>query len=454
MKFIQLTGITLFCLALWGCATQPANLDAIAQDSVADRAQWGSEQTAQSSLADSLLALFNDDALNQLVIKSQQHNLSLLQQKARTDAVLFTLTQAQAENLPEVSANVSSQRQKTANSGPTNSHSLALDVSWEWDIWGGLHAESKQALADLQASQLSYQALQDSIAAQTMQAYINAISQTQLAGLSEKNYLSLEKTLMVVSRQYLDGSVDLSDLTQARQNLANADASRISSQLAQRNAIRTLQLLIGDYPDGEALATYHLPKLLAAPKAGVPADVLARRPDVQAAWHEVESVGWGVAVARADRFPKITLTGQVGQSASALKDLLNGDLIWSLASSVGYNLFDGGSLKAKEEQSLSLAEAQYYSYLDTVMTALNEVETALDSEHSQYQQEQAQHQAVAQARLLLANAEQDYRAGLLDITDWLSFQRSLFTAQSALIETRNQRLQNRISLGLALGLGV
>lgn len=454
MKIKKATGITLFCLVLWGCATQPANFDTTAQHSPTERDQWRSEQLTHSTLVDSLLELFNDDAMSQLVKQSQQHNLSLLEQKSRTDAVYSMLDQAQAEQLPEVSSNLNSGRQKTINNNPTNSHSLTLDVSWELDVWGGIDAANELAMADLQTSQATYYALQSSIAAQTMQAYIDAISQAQQALLSEQNYLSLKKTLSVVNRQYVDGSVDLSDLTQARQNLANADASRISSQLAQRNAVRTLQLLAGDYPDGEALATRHLPELLAAPKADVPAEVLARRPDVQAAWHAVESAGWGVAVARAERLPKITLTGQLGHSASALRDLLNGDLIWSLASSLGYSLFDGGSLKAKEEQSRHLAQAEYYSYLDTVMTALNEVETTLDSEQSKYKQEQAQHQAVEQSKLLLANAEQDYRAGLLDITEWLSFQRSLFTAQSELVETRNQRLQNRISLGLALGLGV
>lgn len=454
MKVNKLISITLSCLALWGCATQQASLNTTVPHPLNDHDQWRSEQLTQSSLIDSLLALFNDEAMSQLVKQSQTHNLPLLEQKARTEAVFYALNQAQAGQLPEASTSLSSERKKTIDNEATNSHSLTLDVSWELDVWGGLNAASELAMADLQASQATYQALQNSIAAQTMQAYVDAISQAQQAWLSEQNYLSLKKTLSVVNRQYVDGNVDLSDLTQARQNLANADANRISSQLAQRNAVRTLQLLAGNYPDGEALATRHLPELLAAPKADVPAEVLARRPDVQAAWHAVESAGWGVAVARAERFPQITLTGQLGQSASALRDVLSGDLIWSLASSLGYSLFDGGSLKAKEEQSRQLAEAEYYSYLDTVMTALNEVETALDSEQSKYEQEQAHHQAVEQSKLLLANAEQDYRAGLLDITEWLSFQRSVFTAQSELVETRNQRLQNRISLGLALGLGV
>lgn len=454
MKVTQLIGLILLYFSLWGCAMQPAHFEEMADDNISHRQQWSAEQDTDLSLADSLLALFNDDELNQLVKQSQQYNLSLLQQKSRTDAVLAALTQVEAEELPVLSANVNSSRQKTINSGPSTNHSLSLDASWELDVWGGNHAASQQAMEDVRSSQASYQALKDSIAAQTMQAYVDAVSQAQQTMLSEQNTLSLEKTLIVVNREYLDGSVALSDLVQARQNLASAEASHISTQLAQRNAVRTLQQLLGSYPDGDTLATRELPELLAPPKADLPANVLARRPDIQAAWHNVESTAWGVAVARADRLPTITLTGQLGQSASALKDLLSGDLIWSLASSVGYSLFDHSSLKAKETQSQRLAAAEYYAYLDTVMTALSEVETTLDSEQSQYQQEQAQDRAVQEAKLLLTNAEQDYREGLIDITDWLSYQRSYFTAKATLVEIRNQRLQNRISLGLALGLGV
>uniref|UniRef100_UPI00356692D1 TolC family protein n=1 Tax=Neptunomonas sp. TaxID=1971898 RepID=UPI00356692D1 len=305
-----------------------------------------------------------------------------------------------------------------------------------------------------QASRATYQSLQDSIAAQTMQAYIDAVSQSQLAALSDDKYLSFEKTLNVVMSQYQVGTADLDELTEARQNLASATASRVESQLQQRNAVRSLQILAGNYPDGLDLVGTRLPIMLRPPDAELPADILARRPDVQSAWYSVQSASSTVAAKEAAQLPNISLTTELGNSTDALKNLLSGNTLWSLAASIGYTLFDAGSLKAQVAESQNLAEQNYYQYLETVLTALNEVETALDTERTYYAYEIAQREVITQAHLLLANAEQDYRDGLIDITDWLTYQRSYFNEQSTLINTVNQRLQNRVSLGLALGLGV
>ncbi len=440
-------------ILLAGCTATAPTYEQFPQGSLPLKENWVTPQTSPVTLTHSLMALFNDDTMNQLIEQSQQRNLSLLQQKSATEAVAATLTQADATLLPEISSNIGSQRQENGNT-ITENHNLTLDASWELDLWGRLGAERDVATSNFEASKATYQALRDSIAAQTMQAYLDAVSQSQQAALSVEKYLSFEKTLNVVTSQYQVGIADLEELTEARQNLSSAEANRIESQLQQRNAIRSLQILIGSYPDGLDLVGTTLPALLTPPNADVPASTLARRPDVTAAWYSVQSSASNVAAKEAARLPNISLTSQLGNSSDALKNLLSGNTVWSLAASIGYTLFDSGSLKAQVTESQSLAEQDYYKYLETVLTALNEVETALDTERSYYAHEIAQREVVAQARLLLANAEQNYRDGLIDITDWLTYQRSYFNEKSTLIDTVNQRLQNRVSLGLALGLGI
>lgn len=438
---------------LTGCATTPPPFEPIPTDSLPLKAQWAIEQASTATLTDSLLALFNDASLTQLVKQSQQRNLSLLQQKSATAAVASKVIQANGALFPEVSANHSSSRQDTGSS-LSESHGLTLDVSWEVDLWGRRHAESEAAHSDLNTAQLTYRSLQDSIAAQTMQAYIDTVSQSQLAALSDEKHLSFEKTLSVVMSQYQVGTADLDELTEARQNLASAAASRINTKLQQRNTIRALQVLIGAYPDGINWVGTELPAMMPAPDAEVPANMLARRPDVRAAWFSVQSAAWSVSAKEAAQLPSLSLTSALGGSSESLKDLLTGNTVWNLAASIGYTLFDSGVLKAQAAESRSLAEQSYYQYLETVITALSEVETALDTEQTYYEYEVAQREVVAHARLLLANAEQDYRDGLIDITDWLTYQRNYFNEQSTLIDTVNRRLQNRVSLGLALGLSV
>lgn len=455
MKLTFLTGPVVIgsAIILAGCTATAPTFEQFPQENLLLKETWISPQEPTVTLTNSLLALFNDAAMTQLVEQSQQRNLSLLQQKSATAAVASTVIQANAALLPEVSSSLSSNRQESG-SAISESHSLTLDASWELDLWGRWAAERDAVTTDFQASRATYQSLQDSIAAQTMQAYIDAVSQSQLAALSDDKYLSFEKTLNVVMSQYQVGTADLDELTEARQNLASATASRVESQLQQRNAVRSLQILAGNYPDGLDLVGTRLPIMLRPPDAELPADILARRPDVQSAWYSVQSASSTVAAKEAAQLPNISLTTELGNSTDALKNLLSGNTLWSLAASIGYTLFDAGSLKAQVAESQNLAEQNYYQYLETVLTALNEVETALDTERTYYAYEIAQREVITQAHLLLANAEQDYRDGLIDITDWLTYQRSYFNEQSTLINTVNQRLQNRVSLGLALGLGV
>ena len=448
---LSLPVIITCCVLLQACSNKP--IEQVKDDWVNVQSSWSQSQGADATLTSTLLALFDDAVMKSLVQQSQQKNLTLRQQEAATQSLAATVIQANGAFIPNVSTNLNSSRQE--NGGIiSQSNSLSLDVSWEVDIWGKLANQLDSAQSSYQASKLTYQALKDSIAAQTMQAYIDAVSQAQLAKLSNEKQQSFEKTLNVVQYQFTAGTADLSELTQARQNLSSAQADFILADLSQRNAQRTLQVLVGDYPSALNLADNQLPKALTPPNAQVPAQVLARRPDVQSSWWSLQSRYSDVSAAKAARLPNINITTQLGESSSAFKDLLSGDLFWNLAASIGYTLFDSGALEAQVASAQSLREQSYYQYLETVLNALEEVESALDSETSYYEHEIKQTEVVKHANILLTTAEQDYRDGLLDITDWLTYQRSYFNEQSTLIGTVNQRLKNRVSLGLALGLGV
>lgn len=455
MTFLTRSAFFGVLIGLTGCATMAPEFDRLPQDSFLVGDSWVSAHTALTTetLTDGLLDLFDDDALRQFVENSQQRNLALLQQKSATAAVAARVTQANSTLYPNANLTIDSDRQGAAGM-TSESHNLSIDVSWELDLWGRWRAELNAVVSDYEAAKSNYQFVKDDIAAQTMLAYIDAVSQSQLAALSDEKYLSFDKTMHVVLSKYQTGTTDLDALTESRQNLASANVERFEFKLSQRNAMRSLQVLAGQYPDGVDLVGTTLPALMPPPRVELPAEVLAKRPDVKAAWLSVQSAASTVAAKEAAQLPNISLTTSLGKSSDALKNLLTGDTVWQLATSIGYSLFDSSNLKAQITETESLAEQKYYQYLETVLMVLNEVETALDSEQAYYNTEIAQREVVAQSRLLLANSEQDYRDGLLDITDWLLFQRSFFDAESKLIDIVNQRLQNRINLGLALGLSV
>lgn len=454
MTFLTRAVLLGTAIVLTGCAITVPEFDKIPKDSFEIRDTWASEHAAATeTLTDSLLVLFDDDVLTQFVEQSQQRNLLLLQQKAATEAIAATVLQANSALYPTASINLEKDRESLANI-ISDINRLTLDVNWELDLWGRWRAELNAIESNFEAAKSNYQAVKDYIAAQTMATYIDAVSQSQLAALSDEKYQSFDKTMNVVLSQYQTGIADLDALFESRQNIASADAERFETQLSQRNAIRSLQVMVGQYPTGIDWVGTALPALMPPPSAELPANVLARRPDVKAAWFAVQSSASTVAAREAAQLPSISLTTTLGKSSDALKNLLTGETVWRLAESIGYTLFDSGYLKAQVTESEYLAEQQYYQYLETVLVALNEVETALDSEQAYYNTEVSQREVRAQARLLLANSEQDYRDGLIDITDWLIYQRSFFDAESKLIDIVNLRLKNRINLGLALGLSV
>jgi len=194
-----------------------------------------------------------------------------------------------------------------------------------------------------------------------------------------------------------------------------------------------------------------LPSITEAVPAGMPADLLLRRPDVNAALLRLQASASRVDIAKKNRLPRISLTGSTGTSSDELKNLLDLDfLIWSLAGNITAPVFQGGRLKANQALAEYSNDEAFLNYANTVLNALVEIEGTLYSEPLLLEQEQALAKAVAESEAAEELAEGQYSSGLVDIITLLDTQRRLFSSRSALLSVRNQRLQNRIDLHLAL----
>jgi outer membrane protein TolC len=197
-----------------------------------------------------------------------------------------------------------------------------------------------------------------------------------------------------------------------------------------------------------------LPAIETSVPAGLPAEILVRRPDVRSAALRLEASDERFSAARKNRLPGLTLTASGGASSGELGNLLNYDaIIWSIAADLAAPVFQGGRLQA--EQDLARAENQEVlaGYAQTVLVAFREVEIALSAERTLARQEAALEVAVRESVEAEALALERYRAGLVDIITWLEARRRAFNARSSLLATSNSRLQNRIALYLALGGG-
>jgi outer membrane protein TolC len=237
-----------------------------------------------------------------------------------------------------------------------------------------------------------------------------------------------------------------------RTSVRNAE-NNVQLRLRERDgARRSLEVLLGRYPKSEVALTNELPTLAKAVPAGLPAQLIERRPDIIAAQRGFLAAHQRVRSAKKDRLPQIRLTSSAGTSSDELKDVLDiNNNIWSLAANLTKPIFDAGKIKSQVGRAKAQREEARYQYVQTILQAFAEVETALAAEGFLNKQESALRASVKESGEAQTLALDDYSAGLTDIVTVLESQRRVFDARRALIQLQNLRLQNRIDLYLALG---
>ena len=187
---------------------------------------------------------------------------------------------------------------------------------------------------------------------------------------------------------------------------------------------------------------------------GLPAELISRRPDLAAAELRLSAAGHRFDSARRSLYPRLVLTGSGGTSTQEFKDLLDGDFgVWSVMAGLTQPLFQGGRLRAGADQARAASDEILARYAGTVLNAYREVETALVSEEHFELRRQALEEATRQASAARILAEDRYRSGLTQFITVLESQRQAVQAESDLIAARQQLLNNRIDLVLALGGG-
>jgi outer membrane protein TolC len=213
-----------------------------------------------------------------------------------------------------------------------------------------------------------------------------------------------------------------------------------------------LELLLGRAPGAEPL-NLPLPSI-SLPPATIPADVLARRPDVQAAFAQFQSATAEARSAYKALLPSLTLTGSLDRTQPALQDWMDGEVIWNLVGGLSQPLFDRGRRLAVAEAGDWTRDARWWSYRKIVLQALHEVHDALVAETALQTQVQIIAQAVESARAHHQVTLDRYRLGLVDLLDLIDAQEKQLDVLARQIRLQEAQLDNRVLLARALGLGV
>ena len=457
---MRVGGIALLAgtVFIFGCATPPP--DQSHKLSVRPPVNWTAHKEGPvKAFEDGWIGDFSDNRLEGIIGEALTHNFNLLATAARLESARSTAIIEGADRWPQISAGQSnSRRQRTGAGGfaitssRSNNFNLSLDLSWEIDLWGKLRNRHRAAIADWQAAEEDYRAARLSLAAQTAQAWFNAIEAELQVDLARETVKSFEANLGTVEQRFRAGITRALDLRLTRANVANAQSNFASRRRQRDVAVRGLEVLLGRYPSYDLGTSMALPVIGKTIPAGLPAELVSRRPDILAAEQRLAAAEQRVGEAKKARLPAIRLTSSGGTSTDEFAELLNTEFkVWSLASGITQPIFQGRRLKANMKRSQAEHKRAWATYSQQVLTAFREVETALAAESYLTAQEAALKRAVDESIGAEELVWDQYGKGLNDIITVLESQRRSFDSKRQLLQISNERLQNRVDLYLALG---
>lgn len=431
-------------------------------------AAWQAAATKPGAVEGEWWRSFGDPALDDLLEHALAHNHALAAAAERVLAADARQVIAGAPRLPQLDGGLTTNRTRRnfigfpiPGSDPdkppsvtTTIYGSSLNLSWELDLWGRLAAIGSSASAELQASVADLSAARLSLVGQVCKAYFAAVTAARLQLLAEASVASFEATAADVRERYRSGVRPALDVQLADLNVSQARANVQLRREELARALRQLDVLAGRYPAGEQVFALELPQAVPEVPAGIPAEVLQRRPDLAAAERRLAAAGCRVEAARAALYPRISLTASGGTSTDDLQNLADSDFrIWSVGANLVQPLFEGGALRAEVERTEAVQRELLAGWQGAVIGALAEVESALAAESLLAERERALADAARHARLAAELASDRYRQGISDFLAVNDSQRQSFLADTALVAIRQQRLANRIDLHLALGGG-
>ncbi|SFC97725.1 efflux transporter, outer membrane factor (OMF) lipoprotein, NodT family [Microbulbifer thermotolerans] len=438
----------LVTLLISACSHLPESSESLTQ-AEADRqslSHWSELDSASD--ASYLNELISAPELDALIQEALAANPDLQQTLLSLKILQAQYRQTRALQLPSVDAAVSADREENSDTAYTG----ALAISWEMDLWAKLADESGAAARDVAEQLALYQSARDTLVAEVMQGWLKLINLRHTAAIESERVAVLEKNEQFIIQRYRAGLSTLEDLDTARSSTESARASLVAAQESLRQQQRAMNVLLGR-PQGNTVVASDYPEVL-LPLADLPEQTLQRRPDLKAAWLAIEAAELRTRVAYKDMLPSLSLEVALTETATSFSDALLKDPLWSLLGQLSAPLFQGGELKAAADAAELTTAQRYQAYRETLLTAVQEVEDAIGQETSLAQQEAHTRLALDSAQRTFNQYQDKYRQGLVSILDLLNVQQQLFDLEEQLDNLTYQRLNNRIALGLALGLGI
>ncbi len=420
---------------------------------------------------------FRDKILSSLVEKALENSHDIKMASARLRQSRALNASASSYLWPQADASASYKRTGSGSNDRTSSFSSSssvssspssaggseydsfragFDASWELDFFGGNRKGVEAAEADVRASEEDVKAVMLTVSAETAADYLDLRAVQEQIEASSRNLETQRKILEITGRKYRAGLTSRLDYTSAEASVASAEAKIPELEAAERSLIYSIGVLTGE---GTSVLPLLSQKAKVPPSppsipVGMPSDLLERRPDIKKAEAQLHSASARTGAARAEYFPKISLTGSFGYAGQDADSFLNwSSRSWSFGPAVSIPVFNAGRIAANIEAKSALEEQAIANYEKTVLTALMDVETALFS----YSRNMKKHSHLADSAGRNAEAAEMamnlYSAGKIDYSRVLEAKRSQYISEEALAASNGKLAADIVSLYKALGGG-
>ena len=404
--------------------------------------------------------LYRDEELQRLIRIALEENKDLKRAVASIDEFQARLFTARMDFVPQLSATGNLPLARTGGflfpgfPSAFNKYGQG-SLSWELDIWGRIRRANEAGLADLLSREENRRAVTLQIVGGVAQAYFDLRQFDMQLEIAKRTLLAWEESVRIGQARLRQGMINKLDVDQFEAERENASAriAELKRQMVQKE--NELSVLLGRNPSqiarGRSLTEQMMPPVV---PAGLPSELLQRRPDVVAAEQQLVAATARIGAAKAERFPKLSLTGILGVASPTLTDIVSpGTTFGVLAPVLTGPLLNAQTLGFQQQAVEAQAKQAVAEYEQTILVAFREVEDALVGVSTAHEQAAAQERQVNALRSALHLASLRYKGGLANYLDVLIAQRSLFEAELALAATHRLHLVSVVQLYKALGGG-
>ncbi|MEO8675565.1 MAG: TolC family protein [Casimicrobiaceae bacterium] len=451
-------GRTVFVLCAFGlsaCALKdlPPHEETARQamPNVAPPPQWAAGADA-GTVAQQWLVSLNDPRLDALVREALVYNADVLIAAARVDLAAAYFAGAKSPLWPQVNLQARGGGKMSGDSSGLSG--VGLFAAWELDLWGRVRATARATELQYDSAVLDAEFARQSIAALVVKGWILAV-EARLQKTVAENALQASEQIGALTRDRLRvGSGDQYAVALAQANVEALRDTVRSLDLAYQNALRGLETLLGRYPAAAVAVADALPAWPGSVPAGLPSELLERRPDVVAAERRVAAAFYRTEEAKAARLPRITLVANFTSLNSELFVLQSRDNpVFSAGAGLLQPLFLGGLLQSQVDARTAEQKAAIADYGKVGIRAFGEVENALAAGSAAGDREQILLRSLRENERALELANIRFRVGTLDLSGVEQQQIALYNARIALLRMQSERLVQRVNLYLALGGG-